>query len=138
MKRAVRPGGVIVVEDVDFTGHFAQPPCAALDRYVDLYQTVVRHNGGDGAIGPRLPGLLRDAGLAPIQLKVVQPTFGARRLALVTLEHIREKVLAAGLATPAEFEAIRADLERFGRAPGSLMSLPRLFQVWGRRPWKEQ
>src|SRR5262245_34117914 len=52
---AARPGGVVVVEDTDFAGHFCHPACPAFDRYVALYRTVVRGRGGDACLGPRLP-----------------------------------------------------------------------------------
>lgn len=64
MVHAARPGGVIVVEDIQFTGHFSHPACPAFDRYVALYQEVVRRKGGNPNIGPRLLGMFLDAGLA--------------------------------------------------------------------------
>jgi len=32
MRRHVRPGGAMIVEDIDFRGHFAEPECRALER----------------------------------------------------------------------------------------------------------
>src|SRR5262245_45865950 len=55
---ATRPGGLVVVEDTDFAGHFCHPACPAFDRYVALYTEVVRRRGGDACLGPRLPELL--------------------------------------------------------------------------------
>jgi 2-polyprenyl-3-methyl-5-hydroxy-6-metoxy-1,4-benzoquinol methylase len=52
MVQAAKPGGVVVVEDIQFTGHFSYPACPAFDRYVTLYQEVLRHKGGDPNIGP--------------------------------------------------------------------------------------
>jgi SAM-dependent methyltransferase len=134
MLLAARPGGVVAVEDIDFPGHFSWPPCPALARYVDLYQEVVRHNGGDAAIGPRLPGLFRAAGFAGVRFRIVQPTREAHRLAAVTMEHVRDKVLAASLASASEVDTLIRELNSFGKDPQNLMSLPRIFQVWGRRP----
>jgi predicted DsbA family dithiol-disulfide isomerase/2-polyprenyl-3-methyl-5-hydroxy-6-metoxy-1,4-benzoquinol methylase len=76
---AARPRGVVVVEDIQFTGHFAYPACAAFDRYVGLYQEAVRRNGGDPNIGPRLAGMFLDAGLEEVDLEVVQPRTGEGR-----------------------------------------------------------
>ena len=135
--RALRPAGTIVLQDIDFPGHVCHPPCPAFDRYVDLYQAVVRHRGGDPAIGPRLPALLHDAGVEDIRLDVVQPTFcdgEGKFVAQVTMEHIREAVVLAGLAAHAEVDAIIVELESFATDPRSLISLPRVFQVWARKP----
>jgi ubiquinone/menaquinone biosynthesis C-methylase UbiE len=57
MVEACRPGGIIVVEDVDFAGSFCYPIRAAYERYVELYQKVVARKGGDPNIGPKLPGM---------------------------------------------------------------------------------
>jgi ubiquinone/menaquinone biosynthesis C-methylase UbiE len=136
MMRAARPGGTVVVEDIDFRGHFCHPPCPAFDRYVILFQEVVRRKGGDAAIGPRLAGLFADAGLQSIQLEVVLPTFlegEGKRIASVTMAHIREAVLAAGLASADEIERTVTELEAFARDPRTIESLPRIFQVWGQR-----
>src|SRR5262249_38148159 len=37
---AARPGGLVVVEDTDFAGHFCHPACPAFGRYVVLYTEV--------------------------------------------------------------------------------------------------
>jgi SAM-dependent methyltransferase len=136
MAAAARTGGCVVVEDVDFAGHFCYPACAAFDRYVNLYQRAVKLKGGDANLGPRLLGLLLDAGLQQVRVSVVQPAFRkgpGKRLAQVTLEHIREKVVAGGLATASEIDTLVAELDRFAHNPRTIVSLPRIFQVWGRK-----
>jgi SAM-dependent methyltransferase len=72
---ATRPGGVIVVEDVDFSGHFCYPGNDAFTRYHELYQAVVRGRGADPDLGPRLPGLFEAAGVEGVQFEVLLPAF---------------------------------------------------------------
>jgi ubiquinone/menaquinone biosynthesis C-methylase UbiE len=137
MVGAVRPGGILVVEDIQFSGHFCWPACPAFDRFVALYQQIVRRKGGDPEIGPRLLELAFDAGLQDVELDVIQPTYRSgpgKRMASVTLEHIRDAVVAAGLSTPREMEGWIAELDAFAEDPTTMMSLPRIFQVWGRAP----
>jgi ubiquinone/menaquinone biosynthesis C-methylase UbiE len=137
MVAVARPGGVVVVEDIQFTGHFGYPACPAFDRYVTLYQEVVQKKGGDPNIGPRLPGMFLDAGLAEIDMEVIQPTYRqgpGKQIAAVTMEHIREAVVGAGLASNEEVDRIVAELGSFAGNPRTMMSLPRIFQVWGKRP----
>ncbi len=136
MRQAARPGGLVVVEDIDFTGHFCWPACPAFTLYVSLYTEVVRQRGGDANIGPRLLALMLDAGLQDVQLRVVVPTFReglGKRMADVTLEHIREAVVATGLATHAEVDRLVGELRSFATDPRTILSLPRIFQLWGRR-----
>jgi 2-polyprenyl-3-methyl-5-hydroxy-6-metoxy-1,4-benzoquinol methylase len=54
MWAAVRPGGVIVVEDADFDGLFCHPPSDGFDFYRRMLPRVVELNGGDAAIGRKL------------------------------------------------------------------------------------
>jgi SAM-dependent methyltransferase len=134
---AARPGGVVVVEDIDSTAYVSAPPCPAFARYVELYREVVRRRGADPDIGPRLFGLFHDAGLDPVHVVVVQQMYSrgpGKTLAAVTLEHIRESVTAAGLATDAEIDRLLEELSAFSANPGTLLSAPRIFQLWGRRP----
>ncbi|MCX7393967.1 MAG: class I SAM-dependent methyltransferase [Planctomycetales bacterium] len=137
MVQAAKRGGVVVVEDIQFTGHFCYPACAGFDRYVELYQEVVRRKGGDPNIGPRLLEMFLDAGLAEIEVEVIQPSYRhgpGKEIASITMEHIREAVVGAGLASDEEINDIVADLDSFASNPRTLMSLPRIFQVWGKRP----
>src|SRR5262249_15884755 len=125
-----------VVEDIDFGGHFCYPACHAFDRYVALYREVVQRNGGDAEIGPRLLGMLMDAGLADVRLRVVLPTFHdgpGKRLAPVSLEHIRAWVVHAGLASATELDGLVRELNAFADNPRTILSLPRIFQLWGRQ-----
>ena len=45
MAGCLKPGGVLAVEDCDFTGHFCYPPLPAFDRYVELCGEVMRRRG---------------------------------------------------------------------------------------------
>jgi predicted O-methyltransferase YrrM len=134
LRAATRPGGVIAVEDVDFSGHFCYPRNDAFTRYQELYRAVVRHRGADPDLGPRLPELLEAAGIEDVQLEVILPAFRdgeGKRMARVTMQGIRQAVIAAGLATEREVEAIVAELSALERDRRTIMSLPRIFQVWG-------
>jgi SAM-dependent methyltransferase len=129
-------GGVIVVEDIDFDGHVCYPHCAAFDRYVELYKGAARSRGADPLIGPKLPGLLEAAGCTRVELEVVTPTFrrGEQKLvAAITMEHIREAVVGAGLASHGEVDDIVDELTAFARRSDTIISLARIFQAvgWG-------
>jgi 2-polyprenyl-3-methyl-5-hydroxy-6-metoxy-1,4-benzoquinol methylase len=137
IRAPLRPGGIVVLEDIDFSGYFCYPDCAALWRYVQLYTETTRRRGVDANIGRRLPSLLAEAGFENIQVNVVQPAGLAREVKLIsplTMESIADAVVAEGLATAAEIERIVADLYDFANTPGTLGSTPRIFEAWATQP----
>jgi SAM-dependent methyltransferase len=136
MRRRIRTGGVMIVEDIDYRGHFAEPDCPALQRSVEFYTQAAQKRGVDPNIGPRLPGLLRAAGFEDIQMKLIQPAAldgGIKLLICVTLENIADVVVKDGLATPEELGDTISRLYTFARDPRTILGGPRVFQVWGRQ-----
>jgi len=136
LRRALKPGGVLIVEDIDFNGSFSHPRCAAFEQYVDWYRQVVERRGGDADVGPKLYGLLLDAGLQSVRMALVHPFHidqEEKALSLSTLINIAEAVEREGLAERAELEQAIAELSVFTEDPTTVLSLPRVFQAWGRR-----
>jgi ubiquinone/menaquinone biosynthesis C-methylase UbiE len=135
MLRALRPGGVVVIEEVDFGGHFCHPDCPAFRRYVELYQQVVLRRGGDPFLGPKLPRMLIEAGVRDVQVEVVQPAFlegPGKLIAAVTLERTADSIRDTGLASAEEMGRLIGELHAAAADARQLLSLPRVFQVWGR------
>lgn len=134
--KACRPGGLIVIEDIDFAGSFCYPHCTAYQRYTELYQQVVLRRGGDPNIGPKLPGMLHKAAVKGVQVNVVQPAHlegDGKLMASITMARIADSVISERLATEAEVEQIIAGLNAAATDPEFVMSLPRIFQTWGGR-----
>ncbi|HEX5386441.1 MAG TPA: methyltransferase domain-containing protein [Gemmatimonadales bacterium] len=135
---ALRPGGVLMLEDIEFAGSFCWPPNAAYTRYCELYGAVIARRGGDPDLGPRLYPLCVDAGLEDVHVGVVQFVHAARapekQLCLTTMVNICDAVEAEGLASSEELAETVAALAAFTDDPRSLLGSPRVFQVWGRKP----
>lgn len=135
MLAALRPRGVAVVEDIDNAGHFCCPPRASFDSYVRLYRAAAARQGADADIGPKLYGMLLDAGWRSVELSVVQPVFVSgegKRLALLTLVNIADALLDEELISGPDLQAAIDDLARFTDDPHTLISLPRVFQYRAR------
>jgi SAM-dependent methyltransferase len=140
--RALRPGGRIAVEDIEYRGCFAYPRSAAYDRYCELFTATARERGADPDIGPRLPDLLEAAGFADVSVAVVQPIGrrsegiegDAKLASALTMENIADAVIAGGHAAGAEVEQVVDELFRLGADDRTTMSYPRIFQAWATRP----
>jgi ubiquinone/menaquinone biosynthesis C-methylase UbiE len=136
MVNATKPGGVVVVEDMDHSAIFSYPACQALNQHINLYDQIVRLKGADPEIGPKLPALFRQVGLQDLHLSHVQEAFiegKAKRIHQITLENISPAVVSAGLATEAEIKALFSELDNFVQNPQTIVSFPRIFQVWAYR-----
>jgi len=136
MLTLLRFGGLIVVEDIDFSGHFCHPDSPAFRRYIELYTQVVQRTGADPHIGPRLPALLLDTGFHKVHMHVVQPAGiegEVKLIAPITMENIADSVLAHGLASRQEIDRVVDELYVVAEDHRTVMSLPRVVQAWGYR-----
>jgi SAM-dependent methyltransferase len=135
MVNACKHEGTVVIEDTDWSGNFCYPPLAAYERLIELYQKVIQRRGGDSNIGPKLPGMLCDAGAKEIEINVFQPAHiqgEAKLMARMTMERLADAVISEGLATQSEVRQIINDLDAAAANSEIVMSQPRIFQVWGK------
>jgi hypothetical protein len=80
--------------------------------------------------------LALEAGLVEAHVGLVVPTFRdgeGKRVAQVTMEHIREAAVGTGSVTDQEVDDIVAELGRFADDERTLMSIAPTFQVRGRK-----
>jgi len=136
MRRAVRPSGRVVVEDIDIASHVHWPPSSAFQRFIELYAAAAHARGVDSSIGPRLPALLIDAGLGDVEISISMPTFRTgegKTVARLTLLNIGDAAIAAGLTDRTEVDALLAELAAHEKDPRSIQSTAQVFQAIGRR-----
>jgi 2-polyprenyl-3-methyl-5-hydroxy-6-metoxy-1,4-benzoquinol methylase len=137
MWAGVRPGGVLIAEDADFDGWCCHPANEGFDFFLRSYREVIRRRGGDHAAGRKLYSYFLAAGVPGPQIAVVQPVYlhgEGKTLAWSTLEATAGAILSEGLATQDEVTAQLASLAEFAADGGTLISGPRVFQLWSRRP----
>jgi SAM-dependent methyltransferase len=141
MVSALRPGGWLLVEDVDFGG----PPAAALARYCSpsgagaaverVYRAVAAvfaAAGADPSYGNQLPAALAAAGLTNVRIEVhTQVVAGGTELwTRGTVEQLAERLVATGLASAADVELFLTATAR----PSTSYALPLMVTAWGQRP----
>jgi hypothetical protein len=127
--------GVLVLEDIDFSGAFCQPANPAYSRYCELYARVVARKGGDANAGAQLYRMALEAGCARAQVRLVQPTHGGRsaekELSLSTMVNIADSVVLEEVASREECDRVIEELTAYSRDPSTVVACPRVFQVWG-------
>jgi ubiquinone/menaquinone biosynthesis C-methylase UbiE len=130
----LRPNGLLILEDVEFRGHFCYPDFDAFRDYVNLYSKVVKLKGGNANIGIKLPRMLTDARFTNVGVKVYQHsalTGDVKLMAGLTLENIGDSLLAANIISEYELKDLIRKLNSYARHDNTLMSLPRIVQTWG-------
>ncbi len=134
MVRLLKPGGILAVEDGDFFSPFCYPPSKAYARAFELYRGFGKRHGEDFAIGQKLYKLVCDLGLSEVEVELAQPilTHGdAKRLPEWTLIESAQELLAIGLTTQDEIDAVTQELAMFAADPSVAFGMARVMQVMG-------
>lgn len=135
MARSVRSGGRVIVEDIDFSGHFCHPPSDAFSAYVNYYSTISRSNGQYPDLGLSLHAIFKaEPLLEDIRFEVIQPCFNegnGKWMAYLTMEKIKDTVIKQGLADSVTIDELLTELKKFTEDTCSIISLPRIFRVSG-------
>lgn len=132
----LRPGGVIIMEEPEFSACFSWPPSQAYDSCMALQSEAIRARGGDPDIGPKLPSMFLDLGVRDVAVHVFQPAFldaPFKDIPHVSLEKMADAIVGEGLATAEGLRVLTEQVRLFASDNRSLLSYPRFFQVWGRR-----
>lgn len=130
--RATRPGGWLVIGDINFGTTLPDGEDAAFKRVAEAYPAVSASAGGDPALGPKLPGMLDHRGLTGIRAQAHRTyefggSVGSTAMSL-TFERIRKAALDHGV-TDADVDHTRARLAD----PAFGFFSPEFWTVWGRK-----
>lgn len=132
MRALLRSGGLLAVEDGDFTALFCHPPLPAFDRCMELYRAAGERHGADFEIGRRLYELVRAVGFREVTVGLAQPLIvdgPAKRLPEWTLAESAKALLEAKLATAAEIADLVSTLAAFAARDGTAIGMARMMQV---------
>lgn len=139
---ALRPGGWLLIEDVDFAdttaatlgGYVTAPPPApaAMRRVYEAIAALFAANGADPAHGRHLPAALVGAGLANVGAELHTPVVpgGSEQWTRGSVEQLAERVVAIGPATASDVELVLA----LTADPDVFYLPPLMVSAWGQRP----
>lgn len=136
MLALLKPGGVVVCEDGDLTTSGSQPP-SALGAFSDLWGRLGPHRGVDYTLGSRLYQMVAAAGFAAPQVTFNQPVVArgeTKRLLELSVAEAGPAFVEAGLTTAEELDRVLLEMRRASEDENILAVLPRMTQVWARKP----
>jgi SAM-dependent methyltransferase len=133
MVAATRPGGGVMVGEIDFTTLALAEPSDVLERTIGGFDRAVREAGWDPGLGPRLPAMLERRGLKGVEGEAWQSYHrggsASPAILAMTYERLRSLLLASGRVTERDLDEVKDLL-----ASRELALLgPTLWTAWGRR-----
>jgi ubiquinone/menaquinone biosynthesis C-methylase UbiE len=137
MWNAVKPGGLLMLEDADHDGWFCDPPSAAFDTCRRLFTAAIDQGGGDHAFGRKMFRALTTAGVPDARLSVLCLCYHRgeeKTLAWSTLDAVAESVVKEGLASMAEVRSTLDAVWAYTGDPTTLIGGPLFFQAYARKP----
>jgi SAM-dependent methyltransferase len=138
MVSVLRPGGWLLVEEADpvlqplVCPDESGPPQRLANKLKRDFRALMAQRGVDLAYGRTLPRLLRGAGLVDVEADAFFPMTGSAcdLLEQATMAQIRERLVAAGLATN---EEVDQHLDNVAAGLLDLATSP-MISAWGRKP----
>ena len=138
MVRIARPGGVIALQEPDFSSSVCDPPHPAWDPLLAELLAAYRRNGKNFNSGRRIARDLRAAGLTDVQVRVTarltQPGEYYQTFLLTLTSLMRDQIITGGRLTAADFDVQAESLRAHLAQPGTLTCQPTMWQAWGTKP----
>jgi SAM-dependent methyltransferase len=137
---ALKPGGLLLAEEIDFVSSVPDPwmdaaPRALFERVVNAHNTVLaEQHSFDPFYGRRVAGDLEDAGLTDTgsdgRAAMWRGGGPGGRIWRLTIDQLRDPILTSGLMSPTEIDAALA----LCHDPHLTVMSPVMMATWGRRP----
>ena len=130
MGRLARPGGVVAARDSDYRAFTWAPANPGLDRWLDVYQQVARHNGAEPDAGRHLLAWAHAAGFEDVAYTTSTWTFAAPAERDWWSDLWAERSVASsfaaqavryGIATRDDLDAIAAAWRQWGADPDAVL-----------------
>jgi SAM-dependent methyltransferase len=132
----LKPDGILVCEDGDLTASGSEPP-SALDAFADLWGRLGPSRGLDYTLGRRLFQMVLAAGLPTPRITFNQPVVARgehKRFLELSVAEAGPAFICAGLITSRELHRTLLEMRRLARDESVLAVMPRMNQVWARKP----
>jgi SAM-dependent methyltransferase len=135
--RCVRPGGVLLVMDYDFTSMRSLTSQPACDQALQLIDSGHRAAGRDVEIGTRMPSMFLEAGIGEADgcevSGLVWPAASSTAMLRNVLLGMRKSLTACGLSSDFALHRLDGDLAAAAELP-IYLRWPDMVATWRRKP----
>ncbi len=138
MAKLLRPGGRLVLVDLDLRDIFTMPPCEFYPAFVaEAVIPLQAAIGVDYSVGLRLHGLMSEAGLATQSILADQPIIREgpeKHLWEKTWTVALQRAVPTGVMTLERGQELIAGMERHTANPDVWVAMAKIFAAVGRKP----
>jgi ubiquinone/menaquinone biosynthesis C-methylase UbiE len=141
MHALLKPEGIMAIEDGDLTSARSEPR-SKLEEFSNLFGALGPKWGVDYTLGRRLFHLVLNAKFSQVEITFNQPVFAKgenKRLLELSVAEAGPSFVSAGLVSHEQLRETVAEMRRLGDDETVLAVMPRMSQVWARKPqrWSE-
>jgi len=141
MHGLLKPEGIMAIEDGDLTSASSEPR-SKLEEFSNLFGALGPKWGVDYTLGRRLFHLVLNAKFSHVEISFNQPVFAKgenKRLLELSVAEAGPSFVSAGLVSQEQLKETVAEMRRLGDDESVLAVMPRMSQVWARKPprWSE-
>jgi SAM-dependent methyltransferase len=136
MHNLLKPGGILVCEDGDLMSAGSEPP-SALNTFADLFRRLGPIRGVDYSISRELFRMVLAADFSKPEITYNQPVVARgenKRLLELSVAEAGPAFVGAGLITNEELHHALGEMQRMVEDETVLAMMPRMSQVWARKP----
>lgn len=133
----LKPGGHLVIVDIDMPSMFTIPSSDVYTEIIDLCLKGGKARGVDYQTGLRLPAMFFKVGFEQIELELAQPIYrtGAnKQLWEQTFRNAAPRLVAGEIATQAQFDALFERMAQFAADETTWIAQVRASVVTGQKP----
>ena len=135
MRSLLKPGGLLVCEEADFSKAFCKPSSKSHDNCYEMLIGLAKQRGQNFCLGIELYEKFQNAGFINPEISFMQPVVMKenKRLIDMSLSEAREGLIEAGLTEAGEIDQIIAQVKGIALDKTTIFGIPRVTQIWARK-----
>jgi ubiquinone/menaquinone biosynthesis C-methylase UbiE len=136
MSALVKPGGVLVCEDIDMASIYSDPFTKEYEKMVLLLQALGKNRKADYRAGYHLSEMFNKTGYSEPHVNSYQPKYRSgepKRYWEYTLYELVPVLIKIGIITQQEMNELAIGLERIGTDDTTIVAQAVQTQVWARK-----
>ncbi|MDF5717123.1 MAG: methyltransferase domain-containing protein [Rhizonema sp. NSF051] len=136
MLALLKPNGLLVCEEADFSTAFCQPANSSYDRCIELFLRLGNTRGQHFCMGSKLYQIFQNTGLLTREIFLVQPVAvhkETKRFIDLSLKEATDALIETGITTPEEIKQTIEQIRELAEDETTLFGIPRVTQIWARK-----